>query len=192
MFAGRLQPHQIDDVDYPNLQLGQMLAKDGYSSQDIQCRRIAAAGHHHVQFTILVVAGPLPDAHSLRAMHDCLVHSEPLRQGVLASHDDVHIIAAAQAVIEGRQQVVRIGRQVGPNNFGLLVDHMVEETGILVGEAVVVLLPDVGREHLVQRGDRPTPRQPFGDLEPFGMLTEHRIDDADESLVAVDKPVPTG
>ena len=63
---------------------------------------------------------------------------------------------------------------------------------ILVREAVVVLLPDVRRQQVVQRGDRPPPRQLAGHLEPLRMLAEHRVDDADEGLVAVEESVPAG
>ena len=69
---------------------------------------------------------------------------------------------------------------------------MVEETGILVREAVVVLLPDVGGEQIVQRGDLPPPGQFQGDLQPLGVLAEHRVDDANECLIAVEEPVPPG
>ena len=29
-------------------------------------------------------------------------------------------------------------------------------------------------------------------LQPFGVLAEHRVDDADERLIAVEQPVPSG
>ena len=41
---------------------------------------------------------------------------------------------------------------------GLLVDHVVDEARVLVGEAVVVLSPDMAGEQVVQRGDGPAPR----------------------------------
>jgi hypothetical protein len=47
-------------------------------------------------------------------------------------------------VIEDRKQTIGVGRQVDAHDIGLLVDHMVEETGVLVCEPVVILLPDVG------------------------------------------------
>ena len=61
-----------------------------------------------------------------------------------------------------------------------------------MGEAVVVLLPDVRGEQIVQRGDLAPPRQFERHLQPFGVLAEHRIDDADEGFVAVEQPVPAG
>ena len=61
-----------------------------------------------------------------------------------------------------------------------------------MGEAVVVLSPDVAREQVIERRNRPTPRQSECDLQPFGVLVEHRIDDVDEGLVAVENPVAAG
>jgi hypothetical protein len=56
------------------------------------------------------------------------------------------------------------GGKVDPHDFGLLVDDVVEEAGVLVREAVVVLLPDMGCEQVVQRGDFPPPRELGSDL----------------------------
>ena len=74
--------------------------------------------------------------------------------GLLAGDDHVDVVAAAQAMIGHREQAVGVRRQVDPHDVGLLVDDVVEEAGVLVGEAVVVLLPDVRREKVVQRCDR--------------------------------------
>ena len=169
-----------------------MLAKDGNGGQNLQRGRVSAAGHHHVRLAVLVVAGPLPDADSFRAMHHRGVHGQPLRQGVFAGHHHVDVMPAAQAVIEDRQQTIGVGRQINAHDIGLLVDHVVEETGILVREAVVILLPDVGGEQIVQRRDLPAPGQFQRYLQPLGVLAEHRVDDANEGLVAVEQPVPPG
>src|SRR5665648_1141471 len=59
-------------------------------------------------------------------------------------------------------------------------------------EAVVILLPDVGGEQIVQRGDLPAPGQFQRYLQPLGVLAEHRVDDANEGLIAVEQPVPPG
>ena len=125
-------------------------------------------------------------------MHHRGVHGQPLRQGVFARHHHVDVMPAAQAVIEDRQQTVGIGRQVNAHDIGLLVDHVVEEAGILVREAVVILLPDVGGEQIIQRRDLPPPGQFQRYLQPLGVLAEHRVDDANEGLIAVEQPVPPG
>ena len=59
-------------------------------------------------------------------------------------------------------------------------------------EAVVVLLPDVRGQQVVERGDRPAPRQFTVHLEPLGMLVEHRVDNVDEGLIAAEDAVPAG
>ena len=64
--------------------------------------------------------------------------------------------------------------------------------GILVREAVVVLAPDVRAEQVVERRDRPPPRDVARHLQPLRVLVEHRVDDVDERLVAVEEAVPAG
>ncbi len=123
----RLQPHQVDHVDHPDLQLRQVLAQDRDRRERLQRRHVAAAGHDHVGRDALVVAGPLPDADALGAMLDRGVHREPLRRRVLARDHDVDVVAAAQAVVHDRQQAVGVRRQVDPDDLGLLVDHVVDE-----------------------------------------------------------------
>jgi len=98
----------------------------------------------------------------------------------------IDVMAAAQTVVHYRQQAVGIGRKVYPYDLGLLVYYVVDETGILVCEAVVVLAPDMRGQQVVQRSDFPSPRQMRGDLQPLGVLVEHRIDDVDERLIAIE------
>src|SRR5277367_4367108 len=50
MLCARLQSHEIDDIDHPNSQSGQMFAQDGYRGQNLERRRVAAASHHDVRF----------------------------------------------------------------------------------------------------------------------------------------------
>ena len=45
-----LQLHQINDIDHPDFQIGQMLAKDRNGGQNLQGGRVAAAGHHNIRF----------------------------------------------------------------------------------------------------------------------------------------------
>ena len=188
----RLQLHEIDDVDHPDLQIGQMLAQDGDGGERFQRRHVAAAGHDHVGLTALVIARPMPDADALGAVLDGGVHCQPLRRRVFAGDHDVDIVAAAQAMVHHRQQAVGIRRQINAHDLGLLVHDVVDEAGILVREAVVILAPDMRRQQIVQRGDLPPPRQLRCDLQPLGVLVEHRIDDVDERLVAVEQAMPPG
>jgi hypothetical protein len=74
---------------------------------------------------------------------DRLVHGEPLGGRLLAGDDDVDLIAAAQAVVGDAEQAVGVGRQIDAHDLGLFVDHVVDEAGILVRKAVMILAPDV-------------------------------------------------
>ena len=169
-----------------------MLAQDGDGGERLQRGHVAAAGHDHVGRNALVVAGPLPDADALGAVLDGGVHRQPLRRRVFARDHDVDVMPAAQAVVHHRQQAVGIRRQVDAHDLGLLVHDVVDEAGILVREAVVILPPDMRGQQVVQRRDLPPPGQVRRDLQPLGVLVEHRIDDVDERLVAVEEPVPPG
>ena len=42
MLRRGLQPHQIDDIDDPNFQIGQMFAQDRYGGQNLERRGVAA------------------------------------------------------------------------------------------------------------------------------------------------------
>ena len=97
-----------------------------------------------------------------------------------------------QAMIGDKQQRVGVRRKIDPHDVGLLVHDVIDEAGILMAEAVMVLAPDMRGEKIVQRGDRPPPRDLARRLQPFGVLVEHRIDDVDEGFVAVEQAVPTG
>jgi len=138
------------------------------------------------------VAGPVPDARPGGAVAHRGVHVEPLPLGLLAGDDDVDEVAAAQAVVGHRQQAVGVGRQVDAHHVRLLVGDVVDEAGVLVRQAVVVLAPDVRGEQVVERGHRRTPRDVPAHAQPLGVLAEHRRDDGDEGLVAREQPVPPG
>lgn len=69
---------------------------------------------------------------------------------------------------------------------------MIQETGVLMREAVVVLLPDVGGKDIVQRGDILPPGQLIAGLEPLSVLGKHGVHDADERLIAVEETVASG
>ena len=75
--------------------------------------------------------------------------------------------------------------------LGALVDDDVEEAGILMGEAVVVLPPDGGCDQQVERRDDSPPRQVVADRQPLRVLVEHRVDHVDERLVRRQEPVTT-
>jgi len=123
--------------------IGQMRSHDRDGGERLQRRHVATAGHDHVRSDALVVAGPLPDADALDAVFDGRVHRQPLRRRVFARDHHVDVVAAAQAVVHHREEAVGISRQVHTHDLGLFVYDEVDEPGILVREAVVILPPDV-------------------------------------------------
>ena len=66
-----------------------------------------------------------------------------MRRGLFAGDDHIDVIAAAQAVVGDREQAVGIGRQIDADDLGFFVHDVIDEAGILMREAVVVLPPDM-------------------------------------------------
>src|SRR5215468_8737243 len=98
MFACRLQDHQIDDVYHSDLQLRHMTAQQRRGGKNLQSGNVAGRSHHDVRIA-LVVAGPLPDTCARLAVANGGVHIKPLQFRLLAGHDHVDVVAAAQTVI---------------------------------------------------------------------------------------------
>jgi hypothetical protein len=59
-------------------------------------------------------------------------------------------------------------------------------------EAVVILSPDCRCEEDVERSNLLPPFDFEALLDPLAMLVDHRVDDVDEGLVAVQETMPTG
>src|SRR6476661_6044103 len=190
MLALRLQAHQVDDVHDPDLELGQVLAEERGRGERLERRDVAAAREDDVGIVVAVGRRPLPDAEAAGAVHDRVVHREVVERRLLARDDHVHIVTAAQAVVGDGQERVRVRREIDADDLGLLVHHVVDEAGVLMREAVVVLPPHVGGEEVVERGDRPPPGDVARHLQPLRVLVEHRVDDVDERLVTVEETVP--
>ena len=66
---------------------------------------------------------------------------------------------------------------------------MIQKTWILVREAVVVLLPNVGSKQVVQGRNLATPWQFARHLQPLGVLTEHGVNNADKRFVTIEQTV---
>ena len=138
----RLQHHQVDNVDDADTNVRHVFAQQRDGRERLERRHIACAGHHDVGLT-RVIAGPLPDAGSCGAMATSRIDVQPLPHRLFAGHNHVNVIAAAQTVVTDRQEAVRIGRQIDAHHIGFFVRDMIDETGILMREAVVVLSPDM-------------------------------------------------
>ena len=116
-----------------------------------------------------------------------------LQMLLLVGDDHVDVVGAAKAVVGDRQQRVGVGRQVDARDRRALVGHQIDEARILMREPVVILAPDGGRQQDVLGRDRGAPRHVvLADVQPLGVLVEHRIDDVREGLVGVEEPMAAG
>ena len=123
-------------------------------------------------------------------MDDGRFHVHVLGMLLLVGDDDVDVVLATQAVVCHRQQAVHIGWQVDADDGSAFVDDKIEEAGVLVGEAVVILPPNRGGDQQVQRGDFFAPTQMVADRQPFRVLVEHGVDDMHEGFVGGEKAMP--
>ena len=142
MLAVRLQPHQVHHVDHADAKLRQVPAQQVGRRQYLHRRDVPGGGQYHVRLAV-VVAGPVPDTEPARAVQRRGVDVQQRRRRLLAGHDDVDVVAAAQAVVGDRQQAVGVRREVDADDLRLLVHDVVDEAWVLMREAVVVLPPHV-------------------------------------------------
>ena len=192
MFARSLQGHKIDHIHDPNFNVGKVLSQQVDGRQRFKRGNIPGAGHDHVRLATLIVRSPWPDAYACSAVFDRSFHVQPLQRRLFAGDDDVHIVAAAQAVIGDGEQGVGIGRQIYAYNVSFFIHHVIDESRILVCEAVMILAPNVRGQQIIQRRDRSAPGKVASDFQPLGMLIEHRVDNVDERLIAGKETVAAG
>lgn len=98
----------------------------------------------------------------------------------------------AQTIIRDVQQSVGIWWQIDTDHICLFVGYVIDEIGVLVREAIVILAPHVRTQQMVQRGNRQAPWNLSADFQLLGVLAEHRVDDVNERLVTGGQTVATG
>ena len=116
-------------------------------------------------------------------MLQSLVHVQPLELRLLAAGDDVHVIAAAQAMVEDAEQAVGVRRIVHADDFTSARQGIVYISGCLVAESIVIVAPGMTRQQNIEGCQWPAPGKLAALLKPFGMLRSHRIDHLRECLV---------
>lgn len=92
---------------------------------------------------------------------------------LLVGYDDIDVVRAAKAVVRHGKKAVSIGRQVYMDYLRTLIRDDIEETGVLVSKAVVVLSPDCGSEEDIEGGYFDTPLDFVALLDPFAVLVDH-------------------
>ena len=192
MLRAGLQLEQIDHVDETDLEVGEFLAQQRGRGQRFLRGDVAGRGHHYIGFAALVVARPVPDADALGAVLDGGVHVHVLQVHLLVGDDHVDVVLAPQAVIGDGQEAVHVRRKIDASDGRALVHHHVEEAGVLMREAVVILPPDRRRDQQVQRCDVSPPGQMVADRQPLRVLIEHGVDHVDERFVGREEAVSSG
>src|SRR5215469_8783537 len=145
MFGAWLHLEQVDYVDEEDLQIRELLPKKHSCGQSLLRGDIAGGSHDEIGLFALIVAGPLPNPNSLGAVRSRRIHIEVLKMQLLVRNDHVDVVLASEAVVRDRQKTVRIGRKINARNGGALIQNNVQETRILMSEAVMILPPDGGR-----------------------------------------------
>src|SRR5262249_4047835 len=135
-------------VHHANAKVRLVLAEKRNGCKGLERRDVTGTSHDYVGRAI-VVAGPLPYAESRGAVQNRRVDLKPIRRWLLSRDDEVDVVAAAEAVIGNRQQCISIRRKIDADDIGFLIGYVIDKAGVLVGEAVVVLAPNVGGEKIV-------------------------------------------
>src|SRR5258705_9275799 len=148
VLALRLKSHQIHSVDDANLQIGKALAQDVDSGKGLERRNVSGTGHYDIGFSSLIRAGPVPDTNSLCTMVAGRLHVEILQRRLFPRNDYIDVVAAAQAVISHREQRVGIGRKIYSDDLGFLFHYKIDETRILMAEAIMILPPNVRSQQI--------------------------------------------
>ena len=95
----RLQPHEVDHVDHPDLQVGQVLMQQVHRGQGFERGNVTTARHDDIGHRVIVIRRERPYPEPSCAVLDGLVHAEPIVLRLFACDDDVHVVATAKAVV---------------------------------------------------------------------------------------------
>jgi hypothetical protein len=76
-------------------------------------------------------------------MLDRGIDAKPLRRRLLARNDDIDPVPAPEAMVGDKEQGIGIRWEIDPNDVRLLIRDVVDEAGVLMAEAVMVLTPDM-------------------------------------------------
>ena len=78
------------------------------------------------------------------------VEVQPLELRLFAARHHIDVVTAAQTMIEDIDQAVGIRRVIDPDNVRPALQYVVDESGGLVAETVVVISPGMAADQNVQ------------------------------------------
>jgi len=114
---------------------GKLVHQEVRRGQGFERWNVTGAREHHFRIAAVIVTCPGPDAHSRGAVRRRDVDIQVLRRWMLAGHDHVDVVPAAQTMVRDGEQAVGIGRKVDADGRGFLVRDVIEETRILMTES---------------------------------------------------------
>ena len=145
MIVGHHQRGQIDNVDDSDLDVRDMFLQQPRCRAYLDGRHVSRASQDHIGLTTFVVGRELPGRSSPRTMFKSLDHGQPLQLGLLATGDDVDVVAAPHAMVEDAQEAVAVRRIVDSDSLASAAQCIVDKPGRLVAKSVMVVSPRMTR-----------------------------------------------
>lgn len=137
---------EVNNVDDADLELGEVSQKEIDGSQHLVCADITARRHDDVGLLASVGTELWPGADSLGAVGDGLIHGKVLQVLLLVGYDRIDVVGGGQAMIHDRKKTVAIWGEIDTDHLGALVRKNIQETRILMSEAIVILPPNNARQ----------------------------------------------
>src|SRR5215831_4612261 len=150
---------EIDHIDEANLNFRHVLLQQPGRRYRFERWHVANTGQDHIGIGALVIAGKTPAGSAARTMLDRLLHVQPLELLLLATSDQIHVVARAQAVVEGTEQRIGIGRVIDTRDGAAARKSVVDKARRLMTKTIMVVPPGMAGEKNVQRSNGPAPRQ---------------------------------
>src|SRR5215471_6623828 len=173
MRIGAHHDAQVDHIDDSHFYSRYIFLEQPGCGAGLERRNVSSAGQNDIGFSITIVRGKLPSRSPSGAVSHRLVHIQPLKAELFAAGDDIHVVPAAQAMIEYTEEAIGVGRKINPDNLGPAVQGIADKAWRLMTESVVVVSPAVAGEKDVERCNGPSPGIVLTFLEPLGMLGKH-------------------
>ena len=110
---------------------------------------------------------------------------------MLSTHNNIDFVFGLETVMEYGQKTIRIRRQVHTDDSWFFGNNVAEKSGVLMGETIVILSPDMTGEQNVKTWKIVSPADITACLHPLDMLIEHTGDDVNKSFIRVYQSMAT-
>lgn len=177
------EDHEVRYVDDADAKMGSDFSEVLSGSDDLKHEVGADAYDDDIRIRTSIRTGEFPDATTAATMGFCFCWGEPNGLGLFGPDNEVDVILRPEAVAEGAEEGVGVGRQVDAGHLRFEVEHGADEGRILVGEAVMFLPGPGGGFDVVDAADIFAPGCFFTKFIEFAVLGHHCMDDTKEGFV---------